>query len=415
MRTREDLRRWILAAWTLLTFMMVGLVSCSHGQEDLPELPDSEGGFRIGLELTVAVPTGSTRAPEGDYDPGQGWENNIDLDGGDYRILVFSHHPDVDNRDMLIGELTDLRIELLLDGPSSKTYSVSGSISKEAAEAMTAGNSKIAVFANWGDYTAIDRLSLSEATLSDIWKTAQFSFAAMLEGERQHPLGPDNLMPYYGITNPLAPVEFDGNLYASGGTIHLLRALAKVELQEMENSVEIESVRIRRYNTKGFLLPYHYRTRNEYLKGSYDNDYSQLPHIPEASEAEEGVIYFNHITGSSSWTVYLPEFDNLTPLSDATRSRIEVKFKGYDSYETLYFSRYSTPESNGISVRGADFDVLRNNWYRYRIFKNLQVTVDVIPYIGVDLHPEFGFDDLLPRPPSDSDVPPWVDIYPDEP
>lgn len=46
---------------------------------------------------------------------------------------------------------------------------------------------------------------------------------------------------------------------------------------------------------------------------------------------------------------------------------------------------------------------------------NLKCTVDVLPYSAVPLNPEFGFDELLPRPPVVSDeIPPWIEIHPDE-
>lgn len=45
---------------------------------------------------------------------------------------------------------------------------------------------------------------------------------------------------------------------------------------------------------------------------------------------------------------------------------------------------------------------------------DLKCRIDVLPYTAVPLNPEFGFDELLPRPPSGGDVPPWLEIDPDE-
>lgn len=45
---------------------------------------------------------------------------------------------------------------------------------------------------------------------------------------------------------------------------------------------------------------------------------------------------------------------------------------------------------------------------------DVRCTVDVLPYTAVPLNPSFGFDELLPRPPKPGDVPPWLDIDPDD-
>ena len=126
---------------------------------------------------------------------------------------------------------------------------------------------------------------------------------------------------------------------------------------------------------------------------------------------DDGTIYFNQ-SDNHRWYLYVPEFANRGK-TDSYQSSIEIKFRDYDHYETLHCSKYLLPEGYDISVRGDDFDLLRNNIYRYNIYKDLKVTVDVIPYVGVDLNPNFGFDDLLPRPPSQGEVPPWVVVDPD--
>lgn len=59
--------------------------------------------------------------------------------------------------------------------------------------------------------------------------------------------------------------------------------------------------------------------------------------------------------------------------------------------------------------------ILRNHIYTLRVDDITEVSlfcrVDVMPYVGVDLNPGFGFDDLLPRPPiQPGEQPPWTEF-----
>lgn len=414
------------------------LVLSGCGAEDQPDsIVAIENGaeYIISFDITVnSLPNVSTRAPEGDYEPGTGWENYINVTGMDYRILFFSHNPDVTNSDFLLGSLNNMEISLLADSSVNKTYKVTGKIRSDVAKMLMSNIVKIVVLANWGSYTAVDELIQSSSTdeepllvpsgdnssptLSAIWESASFDFTKTLKTAsdgriHQTPLQLNNLIPLYGVTNPIQGVQFDGNRYFYAGTVNMLRAFAKIEVVQSDNSIDIDEVRVRRYCKTGFHLPYSYRTQDAYLKGYYKGDYSLLPHVLDGNSAiADDVIYFN-MAETYRWYVYVPEFTNKGK-TDSYQSSIEIKFHDYDHYETLHFSKYVVPEGYDISVRGDDFDLLRNNIYRYYIYKDLQVVVDVIPYIGVDLNPEFGFDDLLPRPPTEGDVPPWVVVDPDD-
>lgn len=44
----------------------------------------------------------------------------------------------------------------------------------------------------------------------------------------------------------------------------------------------------------------------------------------------------------------------------------------------------------------------------------IKCLVDVVPYTSVSLNPTFGFDELLPRPVKPGEIPPWLEIGPDE-
>lgn len=431
------------AAWLLALLPAILILTACAGQ-DAPGIPsgeaDPEAEYTLAFDIAVDTPPEAvTRATEGSgegYEEGTEWENYIDVAGSDYRILFFSHHPDVSDADYYLGSLRDITLSLVADSPTRKVYNVNGKIHGEVARMLMANVSKIVVLANWHSYERLDEITVmldpaaaapvmpvddepgdtprEPTTLSQIWETAEFDFTTTLrsDGQSQYPLRSNNLIPLYGATNPYAGIRFDGNRYFHAGTIHLLRAYAKVEVVQAGGSVGIEDVRLRRYNTRGFSLPYFYRTQDDYLKGYYAGDYVHLTHIPAGNSVRnDGTISFNQ-SDFYTWYIYVPEYDNVGK-GDSEQSAIEIKFENNDHYETLHFSRYVTASDTEVSRRGDDFDLRRNNLYRYTVYKDLRVQVDVIPYTGVELNPDFGFDDLLPRPPSEGEMPPWVEVDPE--
>lgn len=61
----------------------------------------------------------------------------------------------------------------------------------------------------------------------------------------------------------------------------------------------------------------------------------------------------------------------------------------------------------------------RNTYVKINIslgLSDVKFTVDIMPYAAVPLNPEFGFDELLPRPPvQEGEIPPWVEFDPSNP
>lgn len=78
----------------------------------------------------------------------------------------------------------------------------------------------------------------------------------------------------------------------------------------------------------------------------------------------------------------------------------------------------STGEEYSASITLPNLPSLpRNTYVKINIslgLSDINMQVDVLPYTAVPLNPEFGFDELLPRPPViGGPTPPWIDIDPD--
>jgi hypothetical protein len=315
----------------------------------------------------------STRAPGylGDgYDTGSGYENYIDIPNWNFRFYFF------DSRNRLIAPM-DVESILPAGGTAtSKTYYVSGHTSEDIKDKAL----KVVALANWPVYPDPTTLLPGVTTIADLC-AGQYAFDAA----RMMPSS-TNLIPLFGISLSQT-LSFDATNHADIGTIHLLRAFAKVEvIKHADCSVDIEWARIHRYNTRGFCAPQNVNDQNDYVHGSYDKDYVNTPHIPADVETDADIPMIK--TENGSFIAYIPEYRNInapgSPRPDDERTVLHVRFNEDTQRE------YDVVEFKDYAGKTGHFDVLRNYWYRFTVSKNLTPMVQMVPYNEIDLSPEFG-------------------------
>lgn len=399
-----DILTWKTARQLGMALIMAcaccGMSSCSV-MEDAPEREDSkvpaEGVLSAGFTITLSsnADAARSRVPGylGDgYDAGEGFENFVNLEDGDYRVMIYSHG-DVS---ICLGEMTGVQINTTSETEFSKTYSIRGILNPEISDKIRAGEKlKIAFLANWhGHYeNAVEGKSLADLSATQI----KFN-------EEMTTLSEVNDIPLFGITNPI-DFRFDENNFANIGKIHLLRAYAKVEVVAAEEGGVIDRVSLVRHFDRTATAPV-VSTQDDYVHGDYNYDYTATPNVPADAGLRATSLPFVQVD-DNRWVIYIPEYDNSrTP---GERPEIKVHFAGYPDDDTLYFRdyRYTT---------GSYFNIMRNNWYRFTVKKSVYfyVMVNVMPYISVDLNPGFGFDELLPRLPVEGSQPDWIVVIPDE-
>lgn len=419
-KTRE---RCILTCCVSWIFCLA-LLSCENRNEDELSVPEEQEDSHYGISFNFSLSLPSEMLTRGRHvetqKEGSKAENDIDLTNKDFRVLLFSHSSEGGlEKDILLGELKGIETQQSDIDNLSIDYRMEGKIDRSVAERMKNEDSKVAVLANWNDYTYVDALvskvnAGERVSLYDVWCSSMYLFDKRTldktteSGYIQKSLGEDFFIPVFGISKKLR-FNFQEGGITNIGEVRLIRAVAKIEVKAEENSVRIDNVRIRNFNTKGYFLPKSVRTQEDYMNASGNVDMSKLknPLIPENS-LETEVINLTYLTSDNTWVVYMPEFKNIDK-EESSQCRLEIKFKDHDEYEPLYFCEY-TMGANGVSEKGAAFDIIRNNWYRYNILRNLQVVNEVKPYSQIELDPEFGFDDVFPRPNTEGENPPWVDI-----
>ncbi len=347
----------LLAAVSLLLAAVSAACSDTQREEPVPAPPGTL--YKAAFELSVGEVGSRSRTPDGSYDPGSGIENYIDLTSNDrLRVVLY------DLAGNLQGEVTDFTITPLESYDSSKRYYLEGTTDVD----ISSGKFKVMVLANWPSYP-------SDLRLSTVWEQA-FDFTPGIPTV-------DKPIPLYGIKdvqiNPILP-----GVVTNLGTIHLLRALAKIEVifDDSTDYWHISKLELTDYNTRGFCAPA-VASQSEYVKDNWGLDYVGRPFIPAVTNRGTD-IPFEKID-DRHYMLYVPEYYNTR--NDTPEARIRVDFA-----ESPLGERYISFKD---PVYNTTTDLMRNIWYKITIKKkaeNSDVTfeVDVLPYTVCELDPIFG-------------------------
>ncbi len=344
---------------TRLPLLALGCAMAACSSESLPD-PSGVGAGQPTLAISIGL-SGSTRAgdaPEGDFEPGQGYENHLDIAGDDYRIYFF-------NNDNQYVATFDPYIKPEMNPDPDKINNVDtyfyDFVGKIPPDVGT--NFKLVVLANWGKYpeeteTATEgtfSLVKGETTIESLTTTpkasntpanpnAKFShLSAPAEGEDW--LGPDRLIPFYGvraydIANMEGVKEYidnDGrltkdvfvNLQTAELALPVIRAMAKVEVILENPFASFESVEMTAVNSEGHCAPYSPAETWKFDYTDYFHDYNwstdffrgvHLTGSGNANDADPQTLAFKKVNARSEadgkitpekWVAYVPEYRNI--------------------------------------------------------------------------------------------------------
>ncbi|MCM1178082.1 MAG: FimB/Mfa2 family fimbrial subunit [Clostridium sp.] len=369
-----------------LAIMVMGIVpSCGliYDGEDIIPVEDRHGNIQIGLRISldeVAAP--ATKAtPEGDYDDGRSTEFENYLDIANARIMFF------DSADKFMATFVPTVLRPVEEQNRSKVYELMGTL-----ENPLPSDFKVVIIANWQSYPQDSGLVPGKMSIDDLCASeySRYAYSAPFTLSTETPI------PLFGLK------EFSGMTFIEGqmtylDTIHLLRAMAKVEVSmNADDSVDwnIESVKLRRYNSSAFCAPYGVYTEADYVKGNYDGDYADDIHIVEGVVVDQEIDFVNQDDGR--FIIYVPEYRNVAPdgqkASDA--ADIVVTFdKRVDAEYTIDFKYYRNAPAG--ARLNQPFDIRRNYYYKFEItkheeFMDPEISVDIIPYGNVLLIPDYG-------------------------
>lgn len=159
--------------------------------------------------------------------------------------------------------------------------------------------------------------------------------------------------------------------------VYMLRAVAKVTVQLDETIMKgwtIEAITMNRWNNKGYCLP----SWVDDLNDTQDLTFNQSENVYNATDVLQTTpIDFTAATASTaSKNLYLPEYDNTS--AGVTPATISVKLRKPDGTSegqtyTLQFVKYDDKDA----PTGTPYDIVRNHWYKYTIYKNTERTLSV--------------------------------------
>lgn len=383
--------------WLCLSALLCASVSCSK-EMDAPDTPDVPSGEEMTLHISFRVPTRAAEDPR--YEDGATEENYIDIAGGNYRIYFF------DEQDKFIARFEPSGF-ISTEGSDYCQYSVLG----KAPDALVKySDFKMVVLANWPHYPedldkeSNENLSLKkgETTIADICNADWAQYSCLTDGKANptaialNPFAEDpsarKLMPFYGV-HEYSDVTFKpGIATILDEPVTLLRAMAKVEvILETDDYFDLSfsSLKINRYNTKGFCAPKDVFKQSDYdHNGSYNDDYVRTPHLTNNGENdgdEKELALLKVETGDDTerkWVAYLTEYDNS---EDVLKIELPIE-------DTSYYIRFVEYEE-GKPKDGTQINIERNNIYRFRVRVSkvdLDIRYELCPWTDLSTDIEFN-------------------------
>lgn len=378
MRIEAHIHRMILAI--ALTAAAV-IASCSRdGAGTVPAVDTPDTSVEVGFRIVLGEATDGTRS--GGYDDGTDtdYENYIGILDNDYCVMFF----DTSNRYITTFQPTGL-IPVDDNYARSRYYDAIGRIDKPLPSSF-----RVVIMANWGRYPTDAVAGIT--TIDDICTglDSRYSYDYSFQ------LSSDCKIPMYGV-KLCTGMTFQSDLLTYLGTVCMLRAMAKIEVSCQSEDWTIESVMLSRYNSAGFCAPLNVYEESDYVRGSYDDDYTDDIHIVDGVAQDERLYFGKADVGR--YVIYVPEYRNTRQgtIKSSGASEICVRFvERQDKEYVIDFKYYENP-LKGYSV-GDYFDIRRNYYYKFAINKlpeyddNMSISLDVRQYDDYDLRPVFGQD-----------------------
>lgn len=384
---------------------MLALSACSS--DDSAAEADSQSVvvvFQLSIPRTEAA---STRATTETVAAGTDLEHRL----SSLHVVLY------DKQGNFIAQEYGLRITPLSTSTTGNyEYTANVEVSMEVPEAYrttTAFEGELVVYANTGIPASANYVGTD---ISDL--TFQLpSYTA-----------PDAL-PMWGMR----AITADDNVVLTAGTrndltgsdaIDLMRSVAKVTVDLTPEMVAdgwtFEDLSLTHYNQTGYVLPngYSKATGDTYsfasatdLMAYYGDNKDNNSRFRAYSKTENGVTtinsgalenlkfnFNNETKPTEGLPVYIPEYDNKTEGVTPATIQIKLKQNGKSEGKTyeLKFAKYNSTPDDATGdfdklVSGTEFNIVRNTWYQYHVYKLSQhkigVTLEVKPWYYVEHDP----------------------------
>ena len=413
----------------LSAVLLMALSACSHDDaqdyDGMPDVVENEGSQFL---MSVTLMTNSdmtTRA--GDHkddseEKGNAAENYIDIDGNDFRVVLF----DKQGNYLMEIDANALRSSLYSFEQGGVQYYVwEGEVelpSSSNMESIKQNGFQVMALANWqnakGQWAYSNLFANgtgTHQTLANIWKDGtnhNFSYSTAngdLSWTPDHTASTKRLIPMFGIAEAsLSEVGNAGGIVLRSETkVQMQRAVAKIEVIDNieQDGISIGDVTMSKYNTSGRLIPDVAANPNWNVVGSQVGTSS----VPNAVGTASGLKFLNVTEGGKSkWVAYVPEMALDKPSTDNRnnlvfpngRASLQVKINSTlgDVYEggtyTAHFAKYNDKFEPTIPDESWNH-ILRNHIYRFSVNKvgvTAELELHVKPWV-LDSDEDWDFTD----------------------
>ncbi len=364
-------RNNIIGAFVCGLLAMAGLTACN--EYSLEDLHNGTLDKRSYLTLTFVTsgegtPTRSATGDPDGYEAGIEYENDIDFNGGDYKIYFFTYESGDEKGGTLIAEFEPTDITPAV-GADVTSYTLTGDVPDALSDVS---DFRVVVLANWESYPSV---TPGITTIDDLCEGTGTTYSA----SSKFTIDENNLIPFYGVQ------EYTDITFAAGTTttlstpVSLLRAVAKVEVILESTDITFSDVNINNYNSTGYCAP-----AGVYTADGYNTDYGIQPsddEWPNVFVKELHLVNNSNDTGTKTqnftkvtdatqetWRIYLPEYSNMS----TDYSYITVTIDG-EEYK-IYFAEYTDGKTTAYSEEEETdmpdrYNIKRNNLYRFYVSK----------------------------------------------
>lgn len=394
-------------------WLVFGFSSCT-----LKELVmEDEDSGNEASSMRIFLSMDSRSSEEDGFEDGVGYENFIDINNDNYRIYFFDCNDDT---------FIDTFKPVIHPSFSPDNDDIERGLVFNGWLFPEIGNKfKIVVLANWPAYPAEGTdfsLVKRQTTIRDLTTHVGSRFNALatpVDGGSW--LGKDRLMPFYGVRSfdltetHGSSLDSDGcvlpgkTIDLSGFPIHLIRAMAKVEVFLDHPYASFESVEMSRINKQGFSAPFQSGDSWKFdwsdyysVSGGWSGNYMRGVHA--VTDSGVSTLGFTKVSDTvnkdgsvtlEKWVAYMPEYSNhgVDPSSVIVRLKPSSVIGGSGNLSSnsdrLRSEFFFT--SNGEAPPEGKYasDIERNNIYRFKIGID-GATVDIQPYTEQNLRFEFG-------------------------
>lgn len=317
-----------------LAAVLLAALACGCSADDAAGGGVPSGDTQVSFILKLSDASGRTRAAwSEDYVGQQGTAYDNRISPEDLRVALYTAD----------GNTFAAEVDILSyhETATEGEYEFIGTVEAADGVTLSAGEYKLMVFANCGVGGSLGQ----SGTLGQL--AYEYSPGAVKQ-EKQ-------LIPMWGVTT--TSLSLEKGKRADAGTVDLLRAFAKVEInldQAIAGTHTITSATLTRYNTSGYCLPAGYANVNKTTE--LDQEDGTYPSFNPNPSAQQTGLDFADSDDKKSAYLYIPEYDNST-----TEAVIDISLND-GTTGTLYFKPYTDGSPTGDA-----YNIVRNHIYRYTV------------------------------------------------